>query len=510
MWNRHGRKIFWILLLLEASIIFINGATTSVSLGDESHHFRFAQNIYNTGKRAPFDPLYESGNPPGFFNNDPPLWHFGLAFLWKLTGGISQTIAQFYHIIFLILLIWITSILAKEFTGKDEGGWFSALIIATVPMVVSFSTLFYMDIPMTALATLSFYFIMKKRYIEAGVSSGLAYFTKLNSGFFFPGFLLVIFRDERGKIWNLLKSFAFFLLPILLIYIPDVFWRGENLTSQLNVNGKVMKKVVENGVGNVIGMKAITDRLHTLHVTGPVYKENLISYWTNPVDLVKYLGLALLFLILFYLFNFRRWARKDLYFWIPVISYLISFLIFFGKQSDIRYLMPLLPFLVVLVTPSFLSLGKKWRFVIIGICILQFLSATYYVHQRRQISPEVKEAFAYIRKNVPQNALILYPEENLLIYAQRRVIWSAVKVFKDRNVSLQTIFWGRTTEEMDQALRINEIDYILIKKSRIYDDREVRHVGGYPQSFVDRLPHLEGWVKIFENQGTVLWNKVPS
>ncbi len=122
MWIRHDHKIFWILLLLGAGVIVINGATSQVSLGDESHHFRFAQNIYDTGKRAPFDPLYESGNPPGFFNNDPPLWHFGLVFLWKITGGISQTIAQFYHILFLILLLWITALLAEEFTGKEEGG----------------------------------------------------------------------------------------------------------------------------------------------------------------------------------------------------------------------------------------------------------------------------------------------------------------------------------------------------------------------------------------------------
>ena len=402
MWSRHGRKIFWILLLLEASIIFINGATTPVSLGDESHHFRFAQNIYNTGKRAPFDPLYESGNPPGFFNNDPPLWHFGLAFLWKITGGTSQTIAQCYHIMFLILLTWITSLLAKEFTEKEEGGWFSALIIATVPMVVSFSTLLYMDIPMTALSTLGFYFIVKRRYLEAGAASGLMYFTKLNSGFFFPGFLLLIFWKEKKKLLNTLKGLAFFVVPVLLIYLPDFSWRKGNITGQLNV----------------IGLKAISERLHTLHVTGPLYKEYLVSYWTNPVDLIKYLGLALLFLILFYIFHFRRWTRKDLYFWVPVISYLISFLIFFGKQSDIRYLIPLLPFLVVLVTPPLLSLGKVWRFIIIGVCILQFAGTSYYVHQRRQIPPDVKEGFEYIRKNVAENALILYPEENLLIYGQ--------------------------------------------------------------------------------------------
>ncbi|MGB7573108.1 MAG: glycosyltransferase family 39 protein, partial [Thermodesulfobacteriota bacterium] len=367
MWSRHGRKIFWILLLLEASIIVSNGATTPVSLGDESHHFRFAENIYNTGKRAPFDPLYESGNPPGFFNNDPPLWHFGLAFLWKLTGGISQTIAQFYHIIFLILLIWITSLLAKEFTGKEEGGWSSALIIATVPMVVTFSTLLYMDVPMTALSALGFYLILKKRYIEAGVASGLAYFTKLNSGFLFPGFVLLIAWNERRKIWSLFKNVFFFTFPILVIYILDLYWRKQNINPKadhLNVEQLLGRasKIISEGRGI----------------------EYLISYTTNPADLVKYFGLAFLCVFFFYLFRVKRWNRKDAVLWVPVISYLMVFLFLFGIGSDIRYLLPVLPYLAVLITPSFLTLRKLWHFIIIGICILQFAGTSYYVHQRRQ------------------------------------------------------------------------------------------------------------------------------
>ena len=327
MWSRHGRKIFWILLLLEACIIVVNGAITPVSLGDESHHFRFAENIYNTGKRAPFDPLYESGNPPGFFNNDPPLWHFGLAFLWKLTGGISQTIAQFYHIIFLILLIWITSVLAKEFTGKDEGRWFSALIIATVPMVVSFSTLFYMDVPMTALSTLGFYLILKKRYIEAGAASGLAYFTKLNSAFLFPGFVLLIVWNERGKIWSLFKNVVFFTFPILIIYVLDLYWRKQNINP--NADPLNMQHVLIRA-SKIFGGRSI---------------EYLISYTTNPTDLVKYFGLAFLCVFFFHLFRIKRWNRKDAILWVPVISYLAVFLMVFGVESDIRYLLPVLPLL---------------------------------------------------------------------------------------------------------------------------------------------------------------------
>ncbi len=223
------------------------------------------------------------------------------------------------------------------------------------------------------------------------------------------------------------------------------------------------------------------------------------------MDLIKYLGVVFLFLLLLHIFRFRRWERKDLGLWVPVISYLIVFLIVFGVQSDLRYLVPVFPFLAVLVTPSFLSLRRSWRWVLIGVCILQFASTSFYVHQKRQISPGLMEGFEFIKNNVPESALILYPEENLLIYAQRRVIWSAVKVARSGPVySLRTIFWGYT-EETNYALGINKIDHILIKKSRIYDDREVRHFGGYPKSFVEKLPHLNGWVKIFENPEVELW-----
>jgi len=255
--------------------------------------------------------------------------------------------------------------------------------------------------------------------------------------------------------------------------------------------------------------KQIPEQISRLQVTSPakdiIVKEYSSSNLTNPIDLIKYLGLVFLFLLLFHIFRFRRWERKDLSLWVPVISYLILFLIFFGVRSDLRYLVPILPFLAVLITPSFLSLRRSWRWVLIGVCILQFASTSFYVHQKRQLSPGIKEAFEYIRNNVPKDALILYPEENLLIYAQRRVIWSAVKVARSGPVySLRTIFWGHT-EEMNHALRINKIDHILIKKSRIYDDRGGVHFGGYPQSFVEKLPHLDGWVKIFENPGVELW-----
>lgn len=483
-WNVDYRKFFWILLVLTAGIIVINGMTTDVSLGDESHHYHFAQNIYEAGKRVAFSLLYDSGNPPGFYYNTPPFWHLILAFLWKITGGISQTVAQAYHILFFVLLVWVVSLLAREISG-EEGRWFSALIMTTVPMVVSFSTLFYMDIPMTAMTTLSFYFMLKRRYMLAGVASGLAYLTKLNSVFFFPGFLLLIVWEERKRLWPLLKGLVFFIIPILIIYLYDSNWRKSNITNQMDT----------------IRLSNVTERV-SMVLSGFKWREYLNSYLTDVSDIIKYFGIVFLFLLFLHLLRFKRWDNRGNMIWVPVISYFVFLILLFGIVTDIRYLIPIVPFLIALVIPSLLSLGKKWKMIIVALCVLQFASTQVYVHQKRQITFEVKEGFEYIKKNVPKNSLIFYPEENLLIYGQRRMIWSAVKG------GLDFIFWSAEVKQADDLLKVNQIDHILIKKSRIYDDNQGRHFGGYPRSFVERLSHLEGWTKIFENQELTLWKRV--
>jgi hypothetical protein len=276
-----------------------------------------------------------------------------------------------------------------------------------------------------------------------------------------------------------------------MIHIPDFFWRRLNISSQMDS----------------VGWSMISHRL-SIGFSGRLLKEHLNSYLGNPEDLAKYLGLTFLFLLFLHFIRLKRWNKRDAIFWTPVVSYLIPFLIVFGTASDIRYLIPILPFLAVLITPTFFSLGKVWRFAVIGVCVLQIAGTSYYVNQRRQIPPGVREGLEYIRKNVPQNALILYPEENLLIYGQRRMIWSAIQNYRMDQKGIYSLLWTDDNEELEKLLCVNAVDYIFIKKSRIFNESEGHHSGGYPKSFVNKLPHLDGWVKIFENSGVTLWKKV--
>ena len=91
-----NKKLFF-LILFSSLLVLIAGLTSVPSLGDEVCHYRFAKDIFNAGRRAAFDSLYDSGSPPGYFYNSPPLWHILLASLWRLSGKISFPVAQFYH-----------------------------------------------------------------------------------------------------------------------------------------------------------------------------------------------------------------------------------------------------------------------------------------------------------------------------------------------------------------------------------------------------------------------------
>ena len=120
-------KEILLILLLAAVTVLSAGLTSEVSVGDEICHYRFAKDMYAAGRRVPFDPLYPTGTPPGYFYASEPFWSGFLAILWRLTGNISFPLAQIYHTFYYLLLIVLTYLIGKQIYGKREG-IFAALV----------------------------------------------------------------------------------------------------------------------------------------------------------------------------------------------------------------------------------------------------------------------------------------------------------------------------------------------------------------------------------------------
>lgn len=493
------KKTLWILLFYCIGIAAV-GLSSDLYLGDEIYHFRFARDIFQTGERVTYDPFFGKDFTRQTHYHIPPLWHLLLALLWTVAGGVSLHIAQVYHTLYFILLLVAVYYLGKELYGEKEAHY-SLILAGSVPMIVSFSILFYVDVPVAALAAFTILLIIKGRYFSGGLAFGLTCFTKFNGFFFFIPFLTIIFCLNYKNRW-LLKSLAFFSAAMLII-APDLYWRETHFGKESHLGN--LKNITRDLV-----LRA-HERLRDIKTVSPWGQKQLTlkkeekkvilfynSSFTNIKDNVKYFGLGLPFLLMLYLMR-RRFEKKDLLLWGPTFFYFLFFLFLFKPSADIRYLLPIAPFLCIIASKALSSWSnRKGVFALLGICLIQFVSVLVFVYFQRQISPEIYHGFQYIKMHTPEDARIVYPEYNLTEYTNRRVVWTT------NFWRLEEVLWG-SDEMIKNALKKNQIQYILIKKSRIYDDKEVRHTGGYPKSFVDRLPTLSFLEMDFENEELSLW-----
>jgi 4-amino-4-deoxy-L-arabinose transferase-like glycosyltransferase len=507
--NLGDKKVLFIILIASLTIL-IAGLASEPYVGDEVYHYHFAKNIYTAGKRVSFDPLYSSGNPPGFFYATDPLWNGLLAVLWRLWGGISFPIAQIYHTCFYALLLIFTYLIGKNIFGERVGVW-SCLLMASVPMAVAFGILFYVDVPATAITMVAFYWIIRKKYLWAGLVFPLMYLTKRNACFLIPAMILIPLFLERERFFLKLKGLIYLLMPFGIIVLWDMQWRHQHIEST---------KFQIKGVGTIRHITLLENIRWRVTTLFRGSKEYLNSSLVNPPDLIKYLGVALILLVIFYLVRglFKQETKKaKTLIWGAIGSYFLFFLLIFGFNSDIRYLFPILPLLSLEASKAIISFQRRWVSVLIfGICLTQFGSTLAYVYVQRQMPKGIKEGFSYIQNDIPKNALLMYPEYSLLEATGRRFVWSSFFEVEDRILRnryprykkwdmSRNFFWNNKKEDLERSLEASGVDYIVIKKSRIYDDRKVKHLGGYPRSFIQRMPTFPFLKLIFENTEISIW-----
>jgi 4-amino-4-deoxy-L-arabinose transferase-like glycosyltransferase len=490
-----GKTIWGILILFSLGVMVV-GLSSKLYLGDEITHYRFAKGIFNQGERITFDPLFGKNYANQVNYLIPPLWHFLLAFLWRVAGKISFPLAQVYHTIYYALLLLSTYRLGKEIYGEVEGKY-SMILVGTVPMIISFGILFYVDVPLAALTTLTFFLILRRKYLFAGIGFGLIYFTKWSGvAFGIPFLLIILFLNYKNKF---LRKILVFSIASLLIILPDIYWREKHASKEDRWigNTQTVLKSFAFGVSSNIGKWIIPQRHSSKESVEKIsYAHN--STFLNMKDQLKYFGLPLLLLLIIYLFK-RKFLRKDGLLWIPIFFYFLFFILFFNIDADIRYLLPVSPFLCVIVSRRIVSWKKKrLKILFLVICLVQFLSVSGYVYSQRRITPAIQEGINYIKGNTSEDAIIIYPEYNLTEYTNRRIVWTS-NFWK-----LENVFWG-DDESTKNLLRKNKVQYVLVKKVKIYDDKVRHHLRGYPFSFVRRLSTSPNFELMFDNKELSLW-----
>ncbi|MBN1687610.1 MAG: glycosyltransferase family 39 protein [Candidatus Omnitrophica bacterium] len=475
-------------------IVLLAGVLSEPCLGDEVFHYRFAQGMFESHARPTVDAIYRN-TFGGYFYNTEPLWHFLLAVLWFVAGGISPFIAQIYHASYTLLLLLGVYFLARHLLGENEA-FYSVLLTATCPMMVAFGILFYVDIAEAAFLILSFLFLLRRKIAFSAVFFALACLFKITVLLFLPAWMFIMLWDKRHGFWERSRQFVFFVIPSAVLMSGEMLWRKSHLGATRLLQG------AGHTVNHLSFWEALKRRV-LLQDWGLLLESYSNSSLLNLMDVLKYFGVPLLILIVMYFLMRQIPKKRHSVLWMPIIVYLLGFCYIFHPASDIRYLLVLVPFLGILAATVAVKLMSRFllRVLLVSLCLFQMGGAAVYVAQKRQVTPGIQEGFDFIQETVPEGTLVIYSEMIILEKTNRGYVW-ANHLFRDQ---LRKLFWGDDKKEVIDFMMDQNIRYLAVKKDRIYDDSNRHHFGGYPQSFVKQLGAIPYFKKVFENDEMAVW-----
>ncbi len=549
-----------VIILVVSLLAFFAGASGDIVKGDEVFHAGFARSWADAGlaHRPLCNPLYASGEAPGYYYGSEILWPFGLAALWQLAGEPHYSwIAQAYQALWFALLL--TAIyLAGCQIGYKRYGLAALCIAASVPMFTAFSVLLYVDVPAAALATLAILFLLHRQWFWAGVALALAYLTKRNAFFLAaPFFLWVCVEAARAadsSAWRrrlaALAGALLFLAPILPTIALDTLWRHNHLPHKADsgfslntilerlspINPLVLPSATHCLAGGLVlalllalafillrrarrAGPAARAWTWTLILAVPVAallllkysrlslfsKQQLPSNLTQPWDLITYLGPLLLVLILAYLLRrcWRNADRTDAWLAISLGLYVLIAITIFSIDTDIRYLMPAIPLAILLAARALAPwLNRPHFLAVLAIAaILCSAGTAVFARSQRLLTPSEREVFRYLRVVSPPGSLVLYPGEVVLAEANRPMVWAHILDQTTRRDSLHSLLFTDSPAEITDHLRFNGVAYVCLDRAHTSAASTINLIGGYPPSFVEKLHQAPGLEKLSGHWG---------
>jgi len=460
-------------ILLATAVVFVAGATSHVVLGDETYHFMFARAWADAGlaHRPTHNPLYPSGAPPGYYYVTEPLWPMVLAALWQATGPVPW-VAQAYQAAIYAVFLALVWRLGKHFLGP-RGALAAVLVAVSVPMAGAFSVMLYVDVAASAIILAALVLLVERRIFWAGVLVGLALLAKRNAAFFAPPMVLWLFLEDvpwRRRIKNL----ALLVVPAVIVVLPDLFWRRHWIPST-------------------------SDPANLVHIlwrlTTWFSPQRLSSNINNPLHLLEYLGAVIPALLALYLVR-RTWQKADRWLWALLGFYLVTLVLLFTLDTDVRYVMPTVPILAILaargLVPARREWEKRWVLALVALAAFGQLGATaWFVNRARHLTEGQQAVFAYLRTETPVGTRVMYPGESIMIEARRPVVWNHLTDPETKKTCLPEFLLQPDPQRIETLLRANRVDYICVEESRILSRPLAKtERGGYPPAFVRRLPTL--------------------
>ncbi len=313
---------------------------------DEAIYIRWSQLIKTDPLRFIYLPIND-GKPPIFFIILSFFQIFkDYLFFSRLISSLS----------FMLLLFFIYKFTLK-FTKHKKYAYIAILLSLINPFFIFFSKLALIDMFLTTLLMISFYFYLNSNFILSGIFFGLSLLTKTSAILLFPTFVfLSLLFDKKRKIKSLLTYiYTFITVSFIIIFknFPQLFKRSSDFLFQK----------------------------HELLADNDLLK-NILNRFLKNIENLKILVQIEIFI--YSIFAFFNKQKKQIFILICIIFSFLFTISTVGKTVHIRYFLPIIPFIIILASIGFIEFAQKNPFTRLLLIILLFLyiknSFIFYFH----------------------------------------------------------------------------------------------------------------------------------
>ena len=216
MMKKYAKKLFLSLLVIFIIIKIYLLFKPHVLIWDEAVYYGMGKYLFSNGAIGIWELLR------------PIILPIILGFSWKIFD--SFIIAKILMLCVSIGYIYFTYKIGNEIFG-EEVGYFSAMIILLTPIFFLYSGYFLTGILSGFFFLGSIYFILKEKYVIAGIFSTLAFLSRFPHGI---GYILlfswIFFTNNKSKWKKLFKYSLGVMLLLIPFFVFNIFmYNGQNI-----------------------------------------------------------------------------------------------------------------------------------------------------------------------------------------------------------------------------------------------------------------------------------------
>ena len=420
-----------------------------------------------------------------------------LLYLIPLSLG-NDIMPKIIHLIFAVLTGAALYLYLFPLTGKKYA-LLGFLLYFSTPLVVNLARSAYTDLGMNFYSTLALIGVLKWR--QEGFKKKWLFYSAISTGFalsskpsaipvlilFFIA-VLYFYSKETKREFEALKNGAIFLLIIFLIISPwlirNYLWAGNPLYPLYGWY-KVHEGIESSNTGYISG------GIYPLQKRLLLYKESALSILLIPLKIFiegeddnpqHFDGVLNPCFLLFLIFAFLKRPKMEVKY-LAIFSILFFYITFFTAHLASRYLLPIIPALIIImiwgIKNGFETRQFKTITIIFSILLFTFnIAYTIGLYQKDNPLPyllgkETRKEYLlrllpdYPAINFANNSLPAVAKVMLIFTGDRGYYWERESYFGSRDGSLLAMFVeeSRNDDELMERFKALGITHLFIKNS---------------------------------------------